>query len=210
VDPGDELRLSWNDDIADRIGHGTACSQIIHRQAPGAQIVPLRVFGQRLETSPETILAALTWAIENRCQVINLSLGTRSPGALRPFYRLSKRAHDLGQIIVSALPRGGDFSYPAAFEPVLGVTVGDVHGPFDFHYFEDDAAEVHAYGRHRTSWQGTSQTQQGSSFAAPHLSGIVARLLEKEPGLDLAGVRRCLAEMAAARQRGSRQGADRT
>ncbi len=201
VAPEDGLRLAWSDDSDDRIGHGTACAQIIHRLAPAATIVPLRVFGQRLETSPEIILEALSWAIRGRYQVINLSLGTQAQDALRPFYRLCQEAHDLGIVLVSALPRGDGVSYPAAFEPVLGVTLGEVDNPFDFHYVEDHAAEIHAYGHHCATWHGEARELHGSSFAAPHVSGIVARLLEKEPGLGLAGVRQQLAAMAAANWR---------
>lgn len=199
VHADDGLRLHWSDDSDDRIGHGTACAQIIHRQAPGASVMPLRVFGERLETSPEIILEALSWAIKGRYQIINLSLGTRSPDALKPFYRICQQAHDLGIVLVSALPRGSGLSYPAAFEPVLGVTLGEVDGPFDFHYLDDHAAEVHAYGHYRSQWHGEERNLHGSSFAAPHVSGIVARLLAQDPGLGLAGVRRQLAAMAAAR-----------
>lgn len=199
VDPDDELRLAWSDDTHDRIGHGTACCRIIHRMAPGATLVPLRVFGRRLETSPEMILGALTWAMENDCQAVNLSLGTQSQRAIRPFYRLCQRAHDRGIVILSALPLGGEVSYPAVFDPVLGVTLGDGLSPFHIDVDPDDAAEVQAYGRHYGALYGDSRWLTGSSFAAPHVTGLVARLLEQQPDLGLAGVRRRLTDLAAAK-----------
>lgn len=200
VDPEDELRLHWSDDVVDRIGHGTACAQIIHRMAPAATLVPLRVFGSRLETSPETILAALRWAIDHGCDLVNLSLGTRSSEVVRPFYRLCEQAHDQGMIIVAALPRGEEVSYPAVFEPVLSVTLGDVESPFDFAIQPGAAAELCAFGHHRTWWKGQERQLFGSSFAAPHITGMVARLLGEAPRQGLAAVRRRLADLAERRR----------
>lgn len=201
VDPENELRYLRTDNDHDHIGHGTACCQIIHRMAPAAQMVPLKVFGQRLETSPEIILEALGWAIDNGCHLINLSLGTQSAHVVRPMYRLCEQAHDQGIVIVSAIPRGGEVSYPALFEPVLSVTLGDFEDPFDFEITPDEAAEVRAYSHHLTWWQGEERQVTGSSFAAPHITGIVARLLEKEPRQGLPAVRRALTELATERVR---------
>ena len=49
VDPLDELSVLKSEDDHDRIGHGTACTDLILRIAPEARIVPIRIFGHRLE-----------------------------------------------------------------------------------------------------------------------------------------------------------------
>ncbi|MCG8457752.1 MAG: S8 family serine peptidase, partial [Holophagales bacterium] len=67
--------------VRDRIGHGTACAHIVLSLAPAAEIVPVRVFDERLETSPEAIVAALGWAVEEGIDVVNLSLGSPSERA---------------------------------------------------------------------------------------------------------------------------------
>ena len=145
------------------------------------------------------LLEAIAWAVQHRCRVINLSLGTRSEDALRPLYKLCQLAHDRDVVLVAALPLGGGPSYPAVFEPVLGVRLADVPSPFDFTLHPGEAAEVRSYGRHTTTWQGEVQELRGASFAAPQITGLVARLLEDRPDWGLEEVRRALAELAAAR-----------
>ena len=75
VDGGYGLDLCPSQDDHDRIGHGSACIDIILALAPAVEILPIRVFGARLESSPEVIVEAIDRALEAGAQVLNLSLG---------------------------------------------------------------------------------------------------------------------------------------
>ncbi|MBZ0268241.1 ATP-binding cassette domain-containing protein, partial [bacterium] len=62
------------DGAPDAIGHGTACCGVIHLMAPDAEIVPVRIFEERLQTGPEVLAAAIREAIALRPGVVHLSL----------------------------------------------------------------------------------------------------------------------------------------
>ncbi len=72
VGGGGGLELEESSDDRDRLGHGTAAADVLLRLAPGMEIHSLRVFGDRLETSPEVIVASLDRAVELGVAIVNL------------------------------------------------------------------------------------------------------------------------------------------
>jgi subtilisin family serine protease len=201
VDPRDELTLSQSDDDNDRIGHGTACADLILAIAPQADIYPLRVFGRRMETSVSIINSAIRWAIDHDLRLVNMSLGTLRDDALIPMYMGCEQAREQGVIMVAARHNSNLWSYPAVFENVIGVESGDFASPYDFIYRPDEATECIAMGRHRkVLWlQAWRKTMSGTSFAAPNISGIVALLLERYPDASLEDIRTLLAKYSLRR-----------
>ncbi|MEM9553314.1 MAG: S8 family serine peptidase [Acidobacteriota bacterium] len=204
----DGLSLVWSDDSDDRIGHGTACCHVLATLVPGAEIVPLRVFGRRLETSPRVVVAALDWAIDHQIDLVNLSLGSTSEAAVEPFRDACARARAAGLVVVSAMPWGAPPTVPAVLADALGVTAGRVANAWDFTHHDDAEtapwgvrAEFTCSGSFRVPWREatgrkTEAVVFGSSLAAPHLTALVALLRERFPGADLATVRRLLVELA--------------
>ena len=67
------------DDYLDRLGHGTAVTAAIKEKAPEAELLAVKVFGDRLATSCTALVRAIEWAAERRARLINLSLGTANP-----------------------------------------------------------------------------------------------------------------------------------
>ena len=195
-DTGLGFDLVPSDDVDDRIGHGTACCDILLGMAPGVEVVPVRVFGSRLETSPKVILAALEWAIEQQVDVVNLSLGSLLESSLRPFYRVCERARSEGLVVVSAGSLETGWSYPAIFENTLGVSAGRFDNIYDFNYLTGQGLECRAQADRQVRWLGGERRVFGSSFAAPHISALVALILERHPGLDLDEVRSLLSRFA--------------
>ncbi len=198
VDPEHPFSTAESDDLDDRIGHGTAACEIVHRLAPKAKVIVHRVFGDRLETSPTTLVAAIDAAIQQGADIINLSLGSPMESAKRPFYTACERAQQAGCLVISALPIGAETVYPACFDHVISVTAGRFGNAFDLDHHPQTAADFIAHGESQTFWQGKTETVYGSSFAAPHLSAIVALLRQRFPKADLAGMRSLLTELAAA------------
>lgn len=193
VDPLDDLALLHGHDDHDRIGHGTLCTQFLLQIAPSVAVVPLRVFGKRLETSPPTIVAAIKWATDNGVGLLNLSLGTAGTDWMPQLYRACSDARDAGVIIVAAA-RG--MSFPASFEPVISVGAARYRTPFNYSYWPDNAVECLSLG-HRRAWnRGRIVRTAGSSFAAPNITGLIALMLERWPGLALKDVRAALKEYA--------------
>ena len=189
--------LAASDDTADRIGHGTECASIVREMAPGARMVPIRVFDDRLETSVPVLIAAVRWAVERGLAVVNLSLGTRLGGALRPLYAVCEQARRAGTVVVAAVDRAGRRSYPAIFENVLGVEAADFDSAYAFRYRPGEAVECVAPGRRLVrTLGGRRMPVDGGSFAAPHVTALAALLVEREPGAGLDGVRAFLARHA--------------
>lgn len=198
IDPQNELALGRTDDDGDRNGHGTACADQVMRIAPQVQTVPVRVFGQGLDTSPAVLYEALRWAVEQRLDVVNVSLGTSLEETLYPLYVLCERARRNGTIVVAAGHNVRDWSYPAIFENVIGVDAAELDSPFTYRYRPDEAMECLAWGIHvPVRWLGGRRVpRSGTSFAAPQISGIVALFRERYPNATLEDVRELLARYA--------------
>ncbi|MET0396455.1 MAG: S8 family serine peptidase [Longimicrobiaceae bacterium] len=200
VDPADELALARSDDDADRNGHGTACAGLVLRVAPEAEVVPIRVFGRELQTSPSLLCEAIRWATDQRLDVVNLSLGTYLEEALVPLYAACERARRAGTVVVAASHLTAGWSYPAVFENVIGVEAERFDSPFSYRYRPGHAAECLAWGIDvPVLWLGgRSTTRTGTSFAAPQIAGIVALFRECRPGASLEEVREMLSQNAIA------------
>jgi subtilisin family serine protease len=197
TDPADDFALLRTDDDHDRLGHGTACADLILRLAPAATIVPIRVFGGQLETSPAALRAGIDWAAEQSIPLVNLSLGTTLEHERAPLLAACERARRRGMLIVASAPDA--VTYPAAFDEVIGVEAGAFASPWDFHHRPGGAIECTAAGQdQRLRWLGgREEVMSGPSFAAPHITGIVALILERHPGASLEEVRGWLERLGA-------------
>lgn len=199
VDPMNDFAFTRTDDDHDRVGHGTGCTHLVLQIAPAASIIPIRVFGTQLQTSPEILVAALDWAVERRVGVVNLSLGTIRPDARDALYAACARAAAAGIIVVAAVGRDAA-GYPSAFDVVISVGGGARwDDPFVYSYTPDDMIECRSPGRRRPTigLGGKPRVASGTSFAAPNISGIIALWLQRWPNLQLAGVREKLAEFSS-------------
>jgi len=199
VDPQDELALLQSDDDQDRNGHGTACTELIHRIAPEARLHPIRVFGRRLETSVSMLQAAILYAIEHRYRLVNLSLGTVRAETLHALYTTCEQARRAGLVLVAATHNSRVWSYPAVFENVISVGSGSFDSAFDYAYRPGEAVECLARGNNQlVRWlEGRTVLMSGTSFAAPNITGIIALFLERYPAAALEEVRDLLARYAA-------------
>ena len=72
-------------------------------------------------------------------------------------------------------------SYPALFAPpLISVDKGLFDDPLNFAYQLRDQIEFQAHGR---GYLGPFAQEPATSWAAPHLAGIAARILSLRPGL---------------------------
>lgn len=172
------------DSMGDLSGHGTAVAAVIREFAPGASITSVRVLSADLRGTSERILGALNWAIEERFDVINCSFGTSDLAFLEGYKRVVDRAFCANVMIVSACNNFDSrrIELPGWFPTVISSD----HGTFEGLAFErrpGDMVEFAARGRDvRLPWRrGTYQVVTGSSFAAPHVAALVARLRELRP-----------------------------
>lgn len=177
----------------DRNEHGTACAGILARIAPGAQIHSVQVIGQHPSDNPEKLIAGIRFAVDQGWEVLNISAGAGKP---YPELRsLVRRAYAAGTILVAAKDnRPGHIGYPAAYPEVIAVDMEFFPDPLDWRYHPGAEIEVEASGIYIDAplAGGGRHSYTGSSFAAPHVAAIAARLKERAPQLDTAGFRRFL------------------
>lgn len=169
--------------------HGTTVADIILALAPRARLYSADVFGPAGTTVVEVVLHALRHAIEVwQCKVVNLSLGV-SEQRLRPLQRRQELlraiedAYYRDVIVVAAAHNDHPLvhSYPAVFAPpLLSVDKGLFDDPLKLHYAQREHVEFVAHGR---GYWGPFAQEPATSWAAPHVTGIVARLLSLRPDL---------------------------
>jgi hypothetical protein len=195
--------------------HGTAIAGAIAAHArllgvaPSARILAIRAFGATgrgvgAEATTFAVIRGVQHATAERARVINMSFaGPQDPGLARHL----ARAKAAGVVLVAASGNLGPKSppqYPAANPDVIAVTATDA-GDRIFH-----AATI---GPHvAVTAPGVDillpapnagyQLSSGTSFAAAHVSGIVALILERKPDLTPDAVRAIL--IASARDLGPR------
>ncbi len=185
----------------DAFGHGTACAGIIHRIAPEAEIYSVRVLGPRLSGKGPVFAAGVRWAAENGMHVTNLSLGTTKRDFFALFHDIADTAYHRGVTLVTAANNMPEPSFPSLFAAALSVAChAEAKGddPLEYYCNPDPPVEFGAHGIDvRVAWaRGGYSTMTGNSFAAPHITGVVALLLSKHPGLRPYEVKSVLAAFA--------------
>jgi subtilisin len=169
------------DDQGDAFGHGTACAAIIRELAPACEIHSVRVLGGELTGTGPILLHGLRWAIEQRFEVINLSLSTTKSRFAPELRELTDAAYFRGNILVASAHNMPVESFPWRFSSVLSVGSHAGDDPFEYYVNPEPPAEFAARGVNlELAWLGgTTITATGNSFAAPHIAAIAALVLAK-------------------------------
>lgn len=189
--------------------HGTAVAGIIAGRgrikgvAPQARLLAVRAFYvHRTRKLPETtsfiLLRGVDWAFARGARIFNLSFAGPEDPLLR---RTLDAAHDKGAILIGAAGNGGPKAppaYPAAYGSVIAVTATDAKDKLYAQANRGSYLTLAAPGvdilvpytgkRYRFS--------SGTSMAAAHVSGLVALMLERDPTLTMAEIRRALTSTA--------------
>ncbi|OYO16252.1 hypothetical protein CGZ94_04720 [Enemella evansiae] len=179
--------------------------------APDAEVISLRALqqtagsvgtpGQQQESEPlQPTINAVRKAIELRVDIINIS----QQGSDSYEYRQAiNEAIGAGIVVVAASGnRGGEPRppYPASYRDVIAVGMSDINDqPHPQSQFNPDlhvavgAPGVKVLAANPSGPQGQSwEMVDGTSYAAPLVSATVALMLERDPGLKPAEVKRRL------------------
>jgi subtilisin family serine protease len=209
VEPNGETFRVVPDASGDQSGHGTACAGIIHRMVPAAQLVSLRALGPDGRCSRGALIAALAHCIQQRFDVVNLSLGIDVPRkamlkasdhrTILTLYELADAASTVGVVIVASGPNVEHFrTYPGRFKALLGVGRGDFADHEMLATERTADYELLAPGTNvvAPALGGGERRWTGTSFACPFVSAHVARIRAARPGLPVESVKAALHALA--------------
>lgn len=165
------------------LGHGTAVYNIIRKTRGIANIVNFSLV-QDEDGVEEAALTALLETIDREypVDIVNLSLGVSMCEDPERLMRVCASLSGKGTILVSAFDNAGAFSYPAAFENVIGVTSGrDCLRVDDFEYIDDRIVNIGAKGGvQRLAWDKPDYIMLGgNSFACAHVTVQTALFMEQ-------------------------------
>lgn len=206
----------------DQYGHGTFVAGLVHRVAPGANIVSVKLSGANGAVDVTQVLAALQWVHANKARfsidVVNLSFGNDSKQSAysSPLNFAVQKVWDSGIVVVSSagnLGNGsGTVTKPGDDPLIISVGASNDNGTVDR---GDDTIpnfvsrgptqdglskpDLVAPGNRVISLRAPGSTideqfpqarigdsefrGSGTSFAAPIVTGIVAQMLQGDPGL---------------------------
>jgi hypothetical protein len=180
VDNSNEIR-AWDSEKYIFTQHGTICARIIETYAPKADFISISVFqNAELKTNSERLFAALNWCLDNRIQLIHMSVGTdllQDALMIRP---VIARMLMQGQIIVAAGNNKGKYTIPACLGGVIGVIANEKLMRFSFNACHfDKGILLSASSRHRLIdlLGNILETDISNSYAAPTVTAAIHNLL---------------------------------
>ncbi|TSC96581.1 MAG: putative subtilisin [Parcubacteria group bacterium Athens1014_26] len=186
---------SYNDDN----GHGTheagiigAIDNTIGVIGVGHQIdlYAVKVLDRRGSGYLSDIIEGLDWAISNGMQVVNMSLGTASN--ILSFREAVQRVNAAGIVQVAAAGNsGGSVIYPAAYPEVIAVSATDSSDKIASWSSRGPEVDLSAPGVSiYSTYKGQIyKTLSGTSMAAPHVTGVIALMIDRKTcDYDLNGI----------------------
>ena len=187
--------------------HGTTVADIILTLAPQVRLYSADVFGPEGRADVEVVMRALHWAIDVwKVKIVNLSLGVAEHHLQQlprryQFLRAIEEGYFKDVLIFAAAHNEHPLmrSYPAVFAPpLISVDKRLFDDPLQFAYQLREQIEFQA---HAKGYLGPFAQEPATSWAAPHLAGIAARILSLRPGLKPFEIKTILYWMFQAAQR---------
>jgi subtilisin len=159
----------------------------------------VKVLGSRLTGRGTTFAAGIQWAIENGMDVANVSMGTTKKNFFGALHNLADKPYFQNTMLITAANNMPVPSFPSLYASVVSVASHEGQDPYTFYYNPEPPVEFGVPGIDvRVAWaEGGWITATGNSFAAPHVTGIVARILGKHPNLTLFQMKTILRALSA-------------
>lgn len=171
--------------VDEALHHGTVVAGLINLAAPNARILAIRVLDEDGRGTVFGIANGILLALEQGADVINLSFGSpRSSSLIRKAIQEAVRR---GVVVVTAAGNRGvnEVDFPCSHSDVICVAAVDDNKQKAVWSNYGSRVDLTAPGNLPLSAFNLSEYAHwdGTSFAAPLVSGAAALLIEKYPGL---------------------------
>jgi subtilisin len=195
---------------ADDNGHGTHVAGTIAAQrngigivgvAPGATVYSVKVLDEKGSGKLSGLIEGLSWCIDHRIRVANLSLSSSTEN--QTFRDAIAAARKAGITLVCAAGNNGPgpntVGYPAKFPEAVAVAATDENDEIATFSARGKEITVAAPGVNiKSTWpKRRYKTTSGTSMASPHVTGVVALMLEADPSLTPSEIKAVLQSTAA-------------
>jgi subtilisin len=150
---------------------------------PNATLLISKALDKNGEGYLSDIAKSISWAINQKADIINLSLGVKNKSTI--LENILKQAYDQGIIIVAASGNSaGELFYPASSKYTISVGAIDQSYRMPTWSAFDERLDILAPGVSilSTAWTNEYMYLSGTSMAAPHVAGAAAKLLPKYSG----------------------------
>ncbi len=201
---------AFGEDYRDSLGHGTAIAGVIRAKAPDAELYSVKVFDGDLRTHARVVAAAIGWAAEQRMHVVNVSLSTSKAEHRALLQQACDEATQRGVILVAAGDEPGRDVFPASFANVIGVAGDERCGWDQYVCCPGESIEFRAHPHPRPLRRRPQKFNlRGHSFAAAHITALIARILEQHPAAQRSELIEILAANATPGPESAGVGAER-
>ncbi|WP_223069351.1 S8 family peptidase [Paenibacillus caui] len=163
--------------------------------APRAILYPVKAFDNNGAAYVSDIIRGIDWCVQNSMQIINMSFGMKKKSAAME--EVVSKATRAGVVIVASAgndKRKRNIDYPARLPQTI--SVGATNRERQIAKFSNlgPLIDIYAPGDQiRSSWLGGKHRRMnGTSMATSHVSGAIALLLAKRPGLSPAKIKSLL------------------
>lgn len=146
----------------------------------------LQILQEDGTTNISVLLEALEWCISHKVKLINLSLGTIDYFDKGKLKKTVSRLSDQGTIIVAAYHNANIKSYPAIFRGVFGVRQDDEGILENYQFMFQKQKDIEIENTLIAHWWDKDKKIHSNSYAAPVITGYIARLLRENPKADFA------------------------
>jgi subtilisin len=179
---------TFNDDN----GHGSHVSGTIAAKddgqgvvgvAPQVDLYGVKVLDANGSGTFDDVIAGMLWAVENKMEVANMSLGANSGNqALADAVEAMRKG---GVILIAAAGNsGGSVGYPAAYPGAIAIAASDSRDKLASFSSRGPSVAVIApgVGVKSTYMGGAYDTLSGTSMATPHVVGLTALYVATHKG----------------------------
>jgi hypothetical protein len=191
-DTGNGLDDDGDGLVDEDLGHGTHVSGIILTEAPGVQIMPIRVLNSDGVGTYWEVAAGIRYAVDHGAKIINMSLS--APRLTPSLSDALDYAAVHGVLVVGAAGTGSGPNYPAAYAnrlAVIGVGASDQNDAVAW-FSGGQAADTDVFAPGVDIYSAFPYNNyalgSGTSMAAPMVSAEAALLMSRYPDWSLSRV----------------------